>query len=288
MTSKPKVAFIGLGAMGLGMALHLLDHGYTVSGFDLNPAALQALTQKGGIAASSPRDCATDATFLICMVANAPQTDEILFADSTGAVFGLQRNATVILCSTVPPAFPRTVEERFRSPCTRPDIRVVDCPVSGGTVRAAQGTLTILCSGSPEALCASEPILASMSETRYIIAGGLGSANKVKLVNQHLAGIHIAAAAEAIGLVASLGLSTKAFHDEVLGSRATSWMFENRVPHMLANDWTPHSALGIFVKDMVGSQVYCSFDGSSLTQFAGYCHDGGSEPEHSPLARLFR
>jgi 3-hydroxyisobutyrate dehydrogenase len=288
MPQKQKVAFIGLGAMGLGMALHLLEDGYTVSGFDLNPNALEALRAKGGIASTSPRECAADASFLICMVANAVQTDEVLFADSTGAVFGLQRSATVILCSTVPPAFPRTVENRFRVGFARPDIRVVDCPVSGGTVRAGQGTLTILCSGSPETLTGADPILASMSETRYTIAGGLGSANKVKLVNQHLAGIHIAAAAEAMGLVASLGLNTKAFHDEVLGSRAMSWMFENRVPHMLADDWTPHSALGIFVKDMVGSQVYCSFDGSSLTQFAGYRHDGGSEPEHPPLARLFR
>ncbi|KAL2786770.1 NAD binding domain of 6-phosphogluconate dehydrogenase-domain-containing protein [Aspergillus keveii] len=250
MTAKPKIAFIGLGAMGLGMALHLLEDGYTVSGFDVNPTSLQTLKAKGGIASSSPRECAADASFLICMVAKAAQTDEILFADSTGAAFGLQRNATVILCSTVPPAFPATVAERFRVGFARPDIRVVDCPVSGGTVRAAQGTLTILCSGSPEALELSEPILASLSETRYIIAGGLGSANRVKLVNQHLAGVHIAAAAEAMGLVASLGLNTQAFHDEVLGSKATSWMFENRVPHMLADDWTPHSALGIFVKDM--------------------------------------
>ncbi|KAL3484930.1 putative 3-hydroxyisobutyrate dehydrogenase [Aspergillus germanicus] len=250
MTPKPKIAFIGLGAMGMGMALHLLEDGYDVSGFDVSPTALETLKSKGGMASTSPRDCATDAAFLICMVANAAQTDEVLFADSTGAVFGLQGNATVILCSTVPPAFPGTVEERFRVGFARQDIRVVDCPVSGGTVRAAQGTLTILCSGAPEALESSKLIVDSLSEIRYIIAGGLGSANKVKLVNQHLAGIHIAAAAEAMGLVASLGLNTKAFHDEVLGSRATSWMFENRVPHMLADGWTPHSALGIFVKDM--------------------------------------
>ncbi|KAJ0417800.1 NAD binding domain of 6-phosphogluconate dehydrogenase-domain-containing protein [Aspergillus carlsbadensis] len=250
MTPNPKIAFIGLGAMGLGMALHLLEEGYIVSGFDVNPKSLEALTQKGGIASTSPRDCAVDASFLICMVANAAQTDEVLFADSTGGVFGLPKNATVILCSTVPPAFPRTVEERFRDAFARPDIGVIDCPVSGGTVRAAQGTLTILSSGAPEALQTAEPILNSISSTQYVINGGLGSANKVKLVNQHLAGVHIAAAAEAMGLIASLGLNTKAFHDDVIGGAATSWMFENRVPHMLADDWTAYSALGIFVKDM--------------------------------------
>ncbi|KAL2838467.1 NAD binding domain of 6-phosphogluconate dehydrogenase-domain-containing protein [Aspergillus pseudoustus] len=250
MTTKPKVAFIGLGAMGMGMALHLLDDGFVVSGYDVNPKALQILEEKGGIAASSPRNCATDASFLVCMVANAAQTEEVLFTVSTGAVFGLPSNATVILCSTVPPSFPGKVLVKFHVDLARPDVQLVDCPVSGGTVRAAQGKLTILCSGTSEALVAAGPVLDSMAETKYEIDGGLGSANKVKLVNQHLAGIHIAAAAEAMGLVASLGLSTKAFHDTVLGSTATSWMFENRVPHMLADDWTPHSALAIFVKDM--------------------------------------
>lgn len=251
MAMKPKIAFIGLGAMGMGMAVHLIQDGFRVSGYDINPMALETLIAMGGIAAPSPRDCVQHASFLICMVSNSRQAPNALFAKSTVAVFGLAQNAIVILCSTVAPNFPKEVLRDILQHFQRPDIQLIDCPVSGGTIRAAQGTLTILSSGSAGALNKAQPILESMSEKVYRIEGGLGAANKVKLINQHLAGVHIDVSAEAMGLAATLGLNTKDFYETVLGSSAQSWMFENRVPHMLSNDWTPHSALNIFVKDMV-------------------------------------
>jgi 3-hydroxyisobutyrate dehydrogenase len=251
MASKPKIAFIGLGAMGMGMALHLLEDGFAVTGFDVNPMALEKLLAMGGAAASSPRECVQNALFVICMVANSTQTEDVFFADSTGAVFGLTQNTIVILCSTIAPGFPVQFLDRIHQGFQRPDIQLLDCPVSGGTIRAAQGILTILSSGPTDVLNTAQPILKSMSENLYKVEGGLGAANKVKLVNQHLAGIHIAASAEAMGLAATLGVNTKEFYETVLKGPACSWMFENRVPHMLSNDWTPHSAISIFVKDMV-------------------------------------
>lgn len=250
-TTKPKVAFIGLGAMGLGMAIHLIHEGYTISGFDLNLMALEKLVMMGGSAASNPKECVEDASFLICMVANAAQTESVLFSLTDGACIALKQNANIILCSTVAPDFPETVQQRFRQEFNRPDIRVIDCPVSGGTQRAAQGTLTIFSSGLPEHLIEARSVLESLAQNLYIIEGGLGAANKVKLVNQHLAGVHIAISAEVMGLAAKLGLNTDQFFQEVSYSQSSSWMFENRVPHMLADDWKPHSALGIFIKDMV-------------------------------------
>lgn len=251
MASKPKVAFIGLGAMGIGMAIHLLGDGFAVTGFDVNPMALERLLAMGGAAAPSPKECVQGASFVISMVANSTQTEDAFFADPTGAVHGLPQNAIVILCSTVAPGFPAKVLNRIHQEFRRPDIQLLDCPVSGGTIRAGQGKLTILSSGQTDILNAAEPILKSMSENLYEIEGGLGAANKVKLINQHLAGVHIAVSAEAMGLAATLGVNTKEFFDTVLKSPAWSWMFENRVPHMLSNDWTPHSAISIFVKDMV-------------------------------------
>ncbi|KAJ5343737.1 uncharacterized protein N7506_003561 [Penicillium brevicompactum] len=250
MASKPNVAFIGLGAMGIGMAIHLLSDGFAVTGFDVNPMALERLLAMGGAAASSPKECVRDASFVICMVANSTQTEDAFFADSTGAVLGLTQNAIVILCSTVAPGFPVKLLNRIKQEFQRPDIQLLDCPVSGGTIRAGQGMLTILSSGRTDVLKTAQPILKSMSENLYDIEGGLGSANKVKLINQHLAGVHIAVSAEAMGLAATLGVSTKEFYETVLKGPAWSWMFENRVPHMLSNDWTPHSAISIFVKDM--------------------------------------
>ncbi|KAJ5409006.1 hypothetical protein N7509_002889 [Penicillium cosmopolitanum] len=250
MASKPKVAFIGLGAMGMGMAIHLLEDSFAVTGFDVNPMALEKLLAMGGASATSPKECAQGASFVICMVANSTQTEDAFFADSTGAVFGMEQNATVMLCSTVAPGFPGEILDRIHQVFQRPDIRLLDCPVSGGTIRAARGMLTILSSGPTDVLNTAQPILKSMSENLYEIEGGLGAANKVKLINQHLAGVHIAVSAEAMGLAATLKLNTKEFYETVLKSPACSWMFENRVPHMLSNDWTPHSAISIFVKDM--------------------------------------
>lgn len=132
----------------------------------------------------------------------------------------------------------------------RQDIFLVDSPVSGGTVRAAEGNLTILASGSEEALNQANPFLTDLSEKLYIIPGGIGAASNVKMINQLLAGIHIAAAAEAMGLAAKAGLNTRQVYEIILRAAGNSWMFENRVPHMLDNDLTPHSALDIFVKDM--------------------------------------
>jgi 3-hydroxyisobutyrate dehydrogenase len=251
MGSKSIISFIGLGAMGMGMAIHLLEDGFPVTGFDVNPMTLETLLAMGGNTASSPLECVKDARFVICMVANSTQAEDVFFAQKTGAVYALRENAIIILCSTVAPDFPNEILNCLSQTHHRPDVQLIDCPVSGGTTRAAEGNLTILSSGPANVLANAQSVLESMSADLYKIEGGLGAANKVKLINQHLAGIHIAVAAEAMGLAATLGLNTKEVYDCVLKSAAHSWMFENRVPHMLANDWTPHSALGIFVKDMV-------------------------------------
>lgn len=279
VNGKPKIAFIGLGAMGRGMAIQLLSDGFPVSGFDVNPMSLETLLAMGGTAASSPRECVHDASFFICMVANATQIEHVLFTESVGAVFGLKKDATIILCSTVAPGFPQKILDQIHHRFCRPDINLVDCPVSGGTLRAAQGTLTIMSSGAQDALRLAHPVLQSLSQTLYTIDGGLGSANKVKLINQHLAGVHIAIAAEAMGLAATIGMNTKQFYEIVLKSPAHSWMFENRVPHMLCNDWSPHSALSIFVKDMVRQLICATNKGFSnlLTLALAHCHFRGSQ-----------
>jgi 3-hydroxyisobutyrate dehydrogenase-like beta-hydroxyacid dehydrogenase len=154
-----------------------------------------------------------------------------------------------MICSTVPSAYLMEIRSKLEL-MNRNDIFLVDSPVSGGTVRAAQGTLTILSSASPVALSQGRQILSDMSERLYVIPGDIGAASNVKMVNQLLAGVHIAAASEAMGLAVRMGLNTRRVYEIIINAAGNSWMFENRVPHMLDNDWTPRSALDIFVKDM--------------------------------------
>jgi 3-hydroxyisobutyrate dehydrogenase-like beta-hydroxyacid dehydrogenase len=128
---------------------------------------------------------------------------------------------------------------------------VIDCPVSGGTLRAADGTLTILASGNIDSLAKVKNILSCLSDDLFIIPGGIGSASNVKMINQLLVGTQITAAAEAMGLAALAGLNTREVYEIVKNAAGNSWAFENRVPSMLEDDWRPLSALDIFVKDMV-------------------------------------
>jgi 3-hydroxyisobutyrate dehydrogenase len=248
---KPDVAFVGLGAMGFGMATYLVKSGYTVTGSDVWAPSVERFVAAGGKSASSPREASSNAQYLVSMVATAAQTTAALFDPSTGAIHTLPQNATVILCSTVSPTYVPEVRNLLDNEFNRPDVQLLDCPVSGGTVRAADGTLTILASGPDSTLSQSKELLNTMAANLYIIPGGLGSGTKVKMVNQTLAGIHIAAANEAMGFAAALGLNTKTIYDLVNESDGDSWMWGNRMAHAIEGDLKPYSALNIIMKDMV-------------------------------------
>ncbi|OBT93714.1 hypothetical protein VE01_08150 [Pseudogymnoascus verrucosus] len=248
-SSALNIAFAGLGAMGLGMASHLVSEGHNVTGYDVYEPSLEKFRAVGGGVSSSPKEAARGNQYLICMVTNSQQAESVLFDSANGAVQALPTNSTVILCSTVPATFLKSVQQKLDY-MDRSDIHLIDSPVSGGTVRASQGKLTILAAGTESALQQGHEVLKLLSEKLYIIPGGIGTASNVKMVNQLLAGIHIAAAGEAMGLAAKAGLNTRQVYDIILTAAGSSWMFENRVPHMLDNDLTPYSALDIFVKDM--------------------------------------
>ncbi|XP_074575262.1 uncharacterized protein LOC141831756 [Curcuma longa] len=140
------------------------------------------------------------------MVANESQAENVLYGND-GSVSVLPAGATIILSSTVSPGFLMDLEKRIRA--ENKGLNLVDAPVSGGVKRAADGTLTIMASGTDEALLCAGSILSVLSEKLYVIKGGCGAASSVKMVNQLLAGVHIAAAAEAMAFSARLGLKTR-------------------------------------------------------------------------------
>ncbi|KAI9046607.1 hypothetical protein LZ554_009350 [Drepanopeziza brunnea f. sp. 'monogermtubi'] len=246
-----KVAFLGLGAMGFGMATNLLKKGFPVTGFDVWQPTLDRFAAAGGKASKSPKETVLDAQYVVFMVATAAQILTALFDEENGAVHSLGKGATVILSSTGPPEQVPHVRQLLDEKYDRSDIELVDAPVSGGTIRAAAGTLTILAAGPESSLVAARPVLDAMAgESLYIIPGGLGAGTNVKMVHQVLAGIHIAMTSEAMGFAAALGLNTKQAFELLKKGRGTSWMFENRVPHMLVEDKTVYSALNIIVKDV--------------------------------------
>ncbi|MFQ6629132.1 hypothetical protein Gotur_006469 [Gossypium turneri] len=158
---------------------------------------------------------------LVVMVTNEAQAESVLFGD-LGAVSALPSGASIILSSTVSPAYVIQLERRLQN--EGKDLKLVDAPVSGGVKRASMGELTIMAAGSDDALKSAGLILsAALSEKLYVIKGGCGAGSGVKMVNQLLAGVHIAASAEAMAFGARLGLSTRMLFDIISNSGATSW-----------------------------------------------------------------
>ncbi|KAK8470446.1 hypothetical protein PHAVU_004G150100 [Phaseolus vulgaris] len=243
--SVRRVGFIGLGAMGFGMATHLLSSEFCVVGYDVYEPTQRRFTNAGGLIGNSPAEVSKDVDVLIIMVTNESQAENVLYGEN-GAVSALPAGASIILSSTVSPAYVSQLEHRLHDKY----LKLVDAPVSGGVTRASLGTLTIMASGTDDALKSAGQVLAALSEKLYIIKGGCGSGSGIKMINQLLAGVHIASAAEAIAFAARLGLNTRLLFDFIAISGGTSWMFENRGQHMIDNDYTPCSALDIFVKDM--------------------------------------
>jgi L-threonate 2-dehydrogenase len=148
--------------------------------------------------------------------------------------------------STVSPSFSRELGKRLYDT----GHLFIDAPVSGGVVGAESGALSIMASGSDEAFAIGQPVLEAMATKIYRIGSQPGLGSIVKTVNQLLAGSHIALAAEAMAFGARAGVDPAVLFEVISNSAGSSWMFNNRVPHMLAGDFTPLSAINIFVKDL--------------------------------------
>ena len=240
-----RAAVIGLGSMGYGMAISLRRAGLVVTGCDVNDANVDRFIAEGGQGAPTPADAARDADIAVSVVVNAAQTEAILFGKD-GVADTLPRGAVFVSSATMDPDIARRLAARLE-----PGGRLyLDAPISGGARRAAQGELTILASGRTEAFARARPALDAMAAKVYELGDAPGQGAAFKMINQLLAGVHIAAASEAIAFAAKQGLDIGKVYEVITASAGNSWMFENRVPHVLEGDYTPRSAVDIFVKDL--------------------------------------
>lgn len=240
-----RVGVIGLGSMGMGAALNLARHGHEVSGCDVREAARDELIAAGATAVASADDLPSGLEAVIVFVVNAAQANDVLFGEA-GCLPHLAPGAVVLCCTTVAPEAARTLAERLKSE----GVLLLDAPVSGGAVGARGGTMTVMASGTPEAFAKAEPLLDAIASKIWRLGDEAGIGSTVKMVNQLLAGVHIATAAEAMALGIRAGADPQTLFDVISTSAGSSWMFQNRVPHILAGDDTPLSSVNIFVKDL--------------------------------------
>jgi 3-hydroxyisobutyrate dehydrogenase len=249
MSAQLSVGVIGLGAMGMGMAQSLRRAGHVVNVFDVRAEVAQKFAAEGGVVCASLEAIAAASDILVSVVVNAAQTEAVLFGDGTpqsGCANHLKAGSVFVMCSTVEPAFSVGLEKKL----TAQGLLYIDAPISGGAAKAASGQMTMMTAGTPEAYAKAETFLNAMAAKVYKLGDSAGAGSKVKIINQLLAGVHIAAAAEAMALGLREGVDPEALYEVITHSAGNSWMFENRMAHVLAADYTPLSAVDIFVKDL--------------------------------------
>ena len=283
------VGVIGLGSMGMGTALALRDAGINVIGCDISTEAGQHFAKAGGRVAESPAEIARECAVVVIVVVNSEQVDGVLFG-AGGVVETMEKGGLVIQCATVAPSYARDLNERLASV----GLGLLDAPISGGAAKARQGCLSVMASGAEDCFNKAAAVLDGMAEKVYRLGVSAGAGSSFKLVNQHLAGVHIAAAAEAMALGIQMGLDPEALYEVITHSAGNSWMFENRVPHILAGDYTPFSAVDIFVKDLgivssTGRELTLPLPlaSTALQQFTAASSSGHGQEDDSAVIKVY-
>ena len=283
-----KIGVIGLGSMGYGIATSLLRAGHQVCGADMNTAAVARLQAAGGMAEGIAK-AASGLDALAVVVLNAAQVEAVLFG-TDGLAPALPRGAVVICCVTVSPDFARSMATR----CDTLGLLYLDAPISGGSVKAANGKLAIMASGTPAAFAAARQMLDATAEKVFELGDSAGAGSAMKAVNQMLAGVHIAAMAEAVTFGMTQGIAPETFLSVIPDCAGTSWMLENRAPHIVAGDYTPHSAVDIWPKDLGivldaarAAKFAAPLTAAALQQFIAASGSGLGREDDAAVAKVY-
>ncbi len=244
MPDRQSVAVFGLGAMGYGMASSLLRSEVETYGFDVVPEQMEKFQTEGGKRGSID-NAARDISIAVVCVLNAAQTEDVMFG-ANGIVQKMPQGSVVIACATVPPEFAKDMEKR----CAQNGVLYLDAPISGGAAKAASGDLSIMASGSSDAFAVAKPALDACAQTVFELGDKAGAGSAMKAVNQLLAGVHIATMAEAMTFGMTQGVTPDKFIEVISQCAGSSWMLENRAPHIAKGDYTPLSQINIWPKDL--------------------------------------
>ncbi|MFN4061286.1 MAG: L-threonate dehydrogenase [Paracoccus hibiscisoli] len=246
VNSSYRVCVIGLGSMGMGAALSCLRAGLATSGIDLDAGRRDAFAAQG---AEGVADAITGLTgdfdAVIVLVVNGAQARQVILGQGGVADRVAPGGAIMVSCT-------QSADDAraLGADLAARGVLMLDAPVSGGAAKAAQGAMTVMASGPDAAFDALAPVLEAVAAKTYRIGSEIGQGATVKVIHQLLAGVHIAVGAEAMALAARAGIPLGTMYDVVTNAAGNSWMFENRMKHVVDGDYTPTSAVDIFVKDL--------------------------------------
>ena len=257
-------------------------------GFDIDRSRIDSFVSDGGL--GQPFDeVAADLDVVVLVVLNAQQIESVLFGKD-GIAKKMQSASTVIACATVAPDFAIDMENR----CKQLGLCYLDAPISGGAAKATSGQLSIMASGKPEAFAGAQQALDAMAETVFELGDKAGKGSAMKAVNQLLAGVHIATMAEAMTFGISQGIEPAEILDVIPKCAGTSWMFENRAPHIVDNDYTPRSGINIWPKDLgiildiaQKSRFSAPLTAAAMQQFVAAMGSGLADEDDAAVAKIY-
>jgi 2-hydroxy-3-oxopropionate reductase len=244
MTDKGIVGFIGLGTMGREMARNLLKAGFAVRGYDVVAAEVEAIAVAGGIAAASVAEAARGADIVITMLPDTPQVEEVVLSPG-GLLDNPPKGMLIVDMSTIS----AQAVQRMHAALRARGIGFLDAPVSGGTVGAQAGTLSIMVGGDEADFERAGPVFAAMGATITHL-GGPGAGQTVKMCNQLVGALNLLAISEAIALARAAGLDLDQMRRVLLGGTAASWMLDRLGPAMIAGDPSAGFRIDLMFKDL--------------------------------------
>ena len=286
MTENKNILVIGLGSMGYGIAKSLMRSGYKVYGQDKNIDQQQKFIQDGGLEGEVLYD---QLEAVIIVVLNEQQTSEIIFGED-GIANKLKNNTLIMVCTTVSPDFAREMDNK----CVKKGLLYLDAPISAVSKKSLEGKLSYMISGSQKAQQKAKPLLVATSEKVFEFGKSVGAGSAMKSVNQMLAGIHISAMAEAITFGITQGIEPKKFLEVISECAGTSWMLENRAPHIIDDDYSPKSSINIWPKDLgivldiaKKSNFSAPLTATAMQQFVAAAGSGLGHEDDAAVAKIY-
>jgi 2-hydroxy-3-oxopropionate reductase len=285
---KKKVGFIGLGIMGKPMAKNLLKAGFHLVVFSRNKRSVEELVQEKAIHADSPKEVAKRAEVIITMLPDSAEVQEVILGKD-GVIQGIKPGSVVIDMSSINPLVTQEIAGTLKGK----GVEMLDAPVSGGEAGAIQGTLAIMAGGEKSVFNESMEIFKAMGRN-IVHVGGIGAGGFVKLVNQIIVALNIAAVGEAFTLGVKAGLDPQVMYQAIRGGLAGSSVLETKAPMIFGRNFKPGFKIRLHQKDLKNALSTAKDLGvplplSGLVQqiFVSLITDGRGDEDHSALATFF-
>jgi 2-hydroxy-3-oxopropionate reductase len=282
------IGFIGLGIMGKPMSKNLLAAGHELVVFDLNDAPVLELIAAGAKAGSSPKDVALRCRLVITMLPNSPQVKEVVLG-TEGVIHGAEAGDVLVDMSSIAP---RAAQE-IAAELAKKGIEMLDAPVSGGEPKAIDGTLAIMAGGKPEVFEKVKDVLLKMGSSAKL-CGGIGSGSVVKVANQIIVALNLAAMSEAFVLAAKAGVDPQAVFSAIQSGLAGSTVLNAKAPMVLAGNYKPGFRIELHIKDLQNALdtahelgVPVPLTGQIMEIMQALRVDGKQKDDHSSVIQFY-